>query len=1452
MSCPRTLVLAALCAVVLLPTSVLANGNVYVSRFWHNHQPLYWPEWNRNGSQTSRGQYAWDSIVLKPSQNYGGISPAQHPENNLTDIFGLDDRRTAYQQGPRNSLAGVDSRGGFAISYSGSLIDNVRQLGGLGQLGYGGSWNTGFRDARGWKTPSGSTRMDLVGFTYHHSLAPMLPKSVFRKELQTFKQAWWKAWGGNSDLSDHSKGFFPTEMGYSRHLIDVLVDEGYEWSIVASHHISRTSPSYNDRANPEGSYGIYSSPPNRADQLSPRFDDVKKWWYGMPNPGNAAWNVVPFAYQLHRVKYVNPETGAEKKMYAVPSDDVLSYRYGYANEGIGKINDFIAPHADRPVIVMPSTDGDNAWGGGSSSWFEATPQLFGESATKGYKPAAPQDFVNAAKSSVTSDTHIEDGAWIFPEMCYGSPNFLKWVEPPVATVANRGKTTHPGTQVDMETPGFALKFFSYAPLMAGANWLETAEQVLSAENGGNDMVNEWKVAHPYNWDGSWTSPNDVELAWHIYLKGLDSGFNYYGGLGNDDEVKPALATKNAVDKLQAFMTTARKAKDKIGPTVLKPQRFPYNPGAYTFGWFNNEPHINNSNFLKKMPSWFYIWTHAYDLNGIPENGVRLKVRIDNDGNNPLDTNQNETYAGGPEVGQWVTINMTKRVLPKTRTALNAAAANGQIDYFVFDPAFWSDPVIADYYFAKIDDASLPNFRDKLVDYYIESTDGLGNVSKSEIQHVWVANDGIVPSSSATFSANPSDCEPITVTYTATNGPLENKSPVTMQISFNGGATWTPYAMAGSNNVWTYTINAPDNAPSATVYFESGSFIDSRNGQNWSVSIRDCEAPSGPVWTVPFTPVAGQPVTVYYNPAGRGLASATTVNVHHGFNENVTANWTALPGVTMTKDGSNWKYTYTVPAKATIVRYVFNNNATSWDNNGGGNWNIDVNTQPPPTDPPAAPGGLAAGEVSNTSIALSWSASATATSYKVFRDGVQVAAPTDTVYVNTGLSPKTTYQYTVKAVNVVGDSPASAPLSVTTLSNPLLSDDLLVLDPSASASTTSASYLFTGRAGSGFTGGLTWTNPNGGSGIIVFPGGNVSTGWDWSAEIPVASGANTVTFSGLIPTTGAQTYVDTPMNYNTFVTEQGQGSGFGVWYFDHSAVNAGSFLADNPANMDVGTTKGFGLWANNGGRAAITRSFTTAMKSGDSFNVKFDNNWMDNGAQVGFELRDASGTARFRFFFVGGESNYRVVDAAGNRATSIAYTAGGLNLTVTLGAGNAYTFNTGTGEFTGNLAAGDPILWMQFFNQNAGTTSERNVYIGAMSHIVATSGERTVTANGSVTRTGASGAYGEWLGEETPSNASLLDYGVGGASAPGQAGEPMQVSRDETHLLMTAVVRTGDEAVVVSAEATSDLGGTWSSAGVEMVDAANQANLPAGCVRKVVRVPMDGDRKFVRFKVVHTP
>jgi hypothetical protein len=780
---------------------VFAGGNVYVSRFWHNHQPIYWPEWNGNGSQTSRIQYAWDSIVLKSGQTYGtGIG---HPDNNLSDIFGLADRQNAYQSGPRNSLAGISNQAGFCMSYSGSLIDNIRSLGGANQLGYGSGWWNGNREARNWTTSAnpaaglagGSRRMDLVGFTYHHSLGPLLPKAVFRKELQIFKQAWWKAWGGNSDLSDHSKGFFPTEMAFTSEMIDVLADEGYQWTIIASHHLSRTCPTYNSKADPTASFQIKSSPPNKADQLGP--SPTNGWWFNEPNPGQAAWNVSPYAYQLHRVKYVNPNTGAVKSIIAVPSDDVLSYVAGYSGAQVGMISGNIAPFAtdpNRPVVVLPATDGDNAWGGGSSSYFESTPAFFGACQSNGYAVCAIQDLVNSKPPPAGEYEHVEDGSWIFPESDYGSPYFLKWIEPPVGAPTSTTKV--PGTVIDLETPGFALKFWSWAPVITGANWVETAEQILRDEGG---TVDAWKIQAPYDWNGTWTSPNDVELAWHIYLGGLDSGFNYYGGLGNDDEVKQSLATTRAIEKLQPWMTSARRANDRTPPSVLRPQRFPWNPGGYTFGWFNSIPG-GDTRYLKKMPSEFYVWTHAYDLSGVAS--VNLKVRIDNDGTNPVDSIQNETYAGGSEVGPWITIPMTKRALPKTQTALNAAANNGQINYFI------TPPELADYYFAKISNANVAGFRGKLLDYYIEATDAKNNAGKSEIQHVFVQDDG-----SATTP-------PATPTNVAGDSPTGTR----VNLSWTGPADATGYnilrdgVQIGTSAVPTFTDNtvSPLTAYSYTV------------------------------------------------------------------------------------------------------------------------------------------------------------------------------------------------------------------------------------------------------------------------------------------------------------------------------------------------------------------------------------------------------------------------------------------------------------------------------------------------------------------------------------------------------------------------------------------------------------------------------------------------------------
>jgi hypothetical protein len=919
--------LMVLFCLVSSPSVTHGNGNVYVSRFWHNHQPTYWPEWNGNNGQNERVQYAWDSIVLKDSQTYGtGVG---HPDNNLVEIFGKSDRVQAYQSTPRDSLANLDQNAGYAISYSGSLIDNINNLGANNQLGYGSGWWNGYREARNWYTPSGSRRMDMVGFTYHHSLAAVLPKSVLRKEIQTFKQVWWKAWGGNSDLSDHSKGFFPTEMAFSTEMLDVLVDEGYEWVIVPSHHLSRTCPTYNNHADPEGSFQIKSSPPNRADQLGPSPTDG--WWFAEPNPGNAAWNVSPFAYQLHRTKYINPETGAEKSIIVVPSDDVLSYKAGYSGAEVGMISDNISPYANdpsRPVIVLPSTDGDNAWGGGSSSWFESTPSFFGGCQSAGYNVTAIQDFVNQYGAAADM-VHVESGAWIFPESAYGAPYFMKWVEPPLNP--NNLSLCYTNTIVDIETPGFALKFWSWAPVITGANWCETAEQIWLGEGGAVDV---WKIASPYDnlVNGAWSNPNIVERAWHIYLAGLDSGFNYYGGLGNDDEVKPSLATTRSIAMIESYVN-ARLASDATAPSIFRPQRFPWNPGGYTFGWFNSIPG-GDSRYLKKMPSYFYVWSHVYDVSGV--NSVNLKVRIDNDGYNSLQSNHNELYAGGTDVGSWVTIAMTMRDLPNTREELNAAADNSQIDYFI------TPSHLADYYFAKIDSTSLPGYKGKLLDYYIEATDSRGNVRKSDIQHVYVEDDGIADGSSVSFSDDPNDCSPVTVRYEEGGGVLAETTSVVMEASFDDGDTWTPYSMTNfSTNIWQAEVSATNNAPSLTVWFHNAdsSVIDSRDGLNWSTAIRDCDAPTGPGSVTFSNAPVSNPVLITYHPNVGVLQGAAQIFAHIGFN-----NWSAVsdPDVSMSPlDANNWQYSIVPPEGATNINLVFNDGASTWDNNSGLDWNFVV-------------------------------------------------------------------------------------------------------------------------------------------------------------------------------------------------------------------------------------------------------------------------------------------------------------------------------------------------------------------------------------------------------------------------------------------------------------------------------------------------------------------------------
>lgn len=1332
MTSPRATCFAALAAAAALALPAFA-GSVKVARFWHNHQPIYWPDWSSEGHV----QFAKDSI------NNGG----SHPANNLTDIFGNHDRVQAYQYGPRDSLGGCNGNAGYAISYSGSLIDNVRSLGSAGMLGYNSNPFEGYQDVRAnWA--NGKKRLDMVGFCYHHALAPVLPKAVFRKEAQMLKQSAWKAWGGTE--ADHSKGFFPTEMAFSEEMIDVLTEPelDYQWVIVASHHFSRTCPTYTNHegAVASANYNINSSEPNRADMNGP--SPTTGWWYDSPNPGNCAWNVAPFAYQLHRVQYVNPWTGEKKQMVAVPSDDVISYKAGYSGATMAYA-DHIAVGAsdDNPVIVLPATDGDNAWGGGDSSWKESWPQFTRDAAERGWDNTTIQDFVDAFgwKADLR---HVEDGAWIFPEMCYGSPYFLKWVDPP-CNAKNLDKC-YPGTQVDLETPGFALKFWDWAPIIAAANWCETAERKLG-------RADPWRIAAPHLEDA-----NAAEKAWHIYLAGLDSGFNYYGGLGNDDECKPPLANLRAIECLRGagLDQAALAATDTVAPSMFRPQRFPYNPGGYTFGWFNFTS--KDGNYRKKMGSDFYVWTHVYDVSGIPEDGVKLFVRADNDGYNPVDSIQNETFEGGDEVGAWVEIPMEKRVLPSTTEELNRLADNGQINY-EFAPA-----AVADYYFAKV-----TQFRDQLVDYYVEATDNKGNMMRSDIQHVYVGDDGTPAEggsggkrASASFSPSaPLDTDDITVEFNAGTSDIANAATVYCLYSFDAGNTWSDKAMTRTDtNIFSLVFKANEGAylndsPSLFVCFHGtvgGTEVwESRNGANWSVSIGDADAPTDGVKISPNPAQAGQSVTVSYYPSGRPLSGASAVNVHHGFN---SANWTDVPGDAMTLNGSHWDCTFTVPSSASNLVMCFNDGSI-WDNHDGNNWTFSVTGTTVPVVPFAGTANIAYAS-DGTQVPL--------TVY--YNPSGRVLAGASAVYVHYGLTDTETNTVWTVAPGTAMSSregglyfaatftppPGSKTLTVcfndgTVWDNnsdanwsfdlgdryPAVPKGIFVTshEDGESVGSGTAAVSISGTA-YGITGTIVWTNAaNGATGS--FPASDT-----WTVKsIPVAPGNNSIGFSATTP--GASTIVtvaaDEAANYESWTSGSNAGTGFGEWQLGDEIQGGASYFkatTANNANLDIGTTA-FGLYAANDQVAEVFRNFTAPLAAGQTLYWTFENNWIkEDGTPypygVGTALQTATGDTVWQFYFNGGEGTYH--QGADGAATDFPWTGTGLDIAFTLNSNATYSATVtplaspeAAQTFTGSVSG--TIERLRVWNYSAGPDGNYNLYFDNLQLVTVNSTDPVTWASG---------------------------------------------------------------------------------------------------------------------------
>jgi hypothetical protein len=164
-----------------------------------------------------------------------------------------------------------------------------------------------------------------------------------------------------------------------------------------------------------------------------------------------------------------------------------------------------------------------------------------------------------------------------------------------------------------------------------------------------------------------------------------------------------------------------------------------------------------------------------------------------------------------------------------------------------------------------------------------------------------------------------------------------------------------------------------------------------------------------------------------------LTEFTSGGTQVGFTEDCTTNvgttWTALDPVTRT-----------VPAGRLMLSVVQKNAPT------GSTWVVDDLfmglADGGGTTVPAPPTGLNATATGANSIQVTWTASTGATSYNVYRDGTAasnlVGTSTGTSFNDTGLSPSTTYQYWVSAVNGAGESAKTGPVSETTDAGPPVS------------------------------------------------------------------------------------------------------------------------------------------------------------------------------------------------------------------------------------------------------------------------------------------------------------------------------------------------------------------------------------------------------------------------------
>ena len=754
-----------------------SQAAIPAAHVYHNHMPNFWPFYGvdvgNTYTATAIGQairYMYDGQIINlkktPPAGYSYYLPAAlggaiMPHDDLVSYYTPDAKTQAYQSWPqmvagemKNFSAGS---GQVHVTMSGAVVNNVNSLvslqnvPGYSNLNWGQSWRDAFTQL---PTTNGFRTLDTLHFTGHHSMGPLVGPDYFLKDLiyqnVTLAQPYFL---GDSFVA--SRGFFPTELGFSERLIPTLAKLGVQWSVIGNNHFSRTLKDY-PYATYDATGDTIVSPPNRADLQNTSNQGA---WVaaGMAHEQQVIVNKYPFASTPHRVRYVDPATGVASSIAGIPVSQNGSWLEGW--EGSVTVDEY-QPYAalePRQYFVV-AHDGDNS--GGRAGSLDTWRNGHNTTCTGNGYCLGIDEYLKRFPIPANDVQHVQDGSWVDTRDSSSDPTWYHWRLPfliwkgqfPAMNLAN-GSNLAPKKNLTGLTEGATVSFEygwhylerNFALLQASLNYAKTAEQIWldahpnywspsSARDNqvthpGNQL-NPWMMSYPIKGDASKDyvgGANPAELAWYFLLPAMDSGFGYYDE-NKDDSVKPVLAMNNSLYFSKQYVST-RLAQDKTGPSVWWPQRYPYNPGSVNAskaeGWT-----------VQHYSKDFAIYTYAYDVSGIANIQVKIRPHTSKEIDAKDDTFKvydPVAMQGKPglsitpgNVGAWQSYPMQMRDLrpsmngvdwnPNTKATMQVVPAQetGNLYYAYFS-----------------------QYRNQLLDYYVEATDSLGNVTRSEIAQVYV-------------------------------------------------------------------------------------------------------------------------------------------------------------------------------------------------------------------------------------------------------------------------------------------------------------------------------------------------------------------------------------------------------------------------------------------------------------------------------------------------------------------------------------------------------------------------------------------------------------------------------------------------------------------------------------------------------------------------------------------